>query len=63
MDATKDWAIANQFNPRQLCSQVHDQINLKLQGITAKEIRRLLGIGDRELIRDFSIQMFSSGIL
>ncbi|PZO39001.1 MAG: hypothetical protein DCF17_13780 [Shackletoniella antarctica] len=53
MDVARDWAIANQVNPRQLCPQAHDQINLKIQGMTAKEIRRLLGIGDRELIRDF----------
>ena len=53
MYTTRDWAVENKVNPRQLCAQVHDQINLKLQGLTSKEIRRLLEIGDRELIRDF----------
>lgn len=59
MDATRDWAIAKQVNPRQLCPHVHDQINIKLQGLTSKEIRRLLEIGNRELIRDF----FDTGVL
>lgn len=59
MDATRDWAFANKVNPRKLCAQVHDRINLKLQGLTSKEIRRLLEIGNRELIRDF----FDAGVL
>ncbi len=59
MNATRDWAIANQVNPRYLCPQIHDQINLQLQGLTSKEIRRLLEIEDRELIRDF----FDTGVL
>jgi len=53
MNVVKDYATRHNLNPRRLCSAVHDQMNLSLQGITAKEFRQLNDLPAKCYIRDY----------
>lgn len=53
MNVVKEYAKRHQMNPRRLCAEVHDQMNMSLQGISAKEFRRLNDLSATCYIRDY----------
>jgi len=53
MQIVVGYARRHQLNPRKLCSAVHDQMNISLQGITAKEFRKFNKLPTTCHIRDY----------
>jgi hypothetical protein len=52
MNAVVRYALENKLSPIKLCSQVHDQMNLRIQGLNAKQIKELNGLPLGKLLRD-----------
>lgn len=57
MNVVVDYASKNSLNPRQLCKEVHDQINIRIQGLKSKQIKQLGGLPLSELIRDYFVRV------
>lgn len=53
MDVVVVYALKNCVSPIKLCSEVHDLINKRIQGISSKDIKALHGLPLGVLIRDF----------
>lgn len=53
MDSVVEYAFKNKINAIKLCSQVHDQINIKIQGLNSKQIKKINSFSKTELIRDY----------
>jgi hypothetical protein len=53
MDVVVDYARRHGHSPRSLCPAVHEQMNLNLQGVTAREFRRLNNLPFNCYIRDY----------
>lgn len=53
MNVVKDYARKHGLNPRTLCSEVHDEMNKRIQGHKAKEIKLRGGLPLFDLMRDY----------
>jgi hypothetical protein len=53
MSAVIQWAVANNKSPITLCSQVHDVMNLRVQGHKSKQLKTLNGLPLGDLLRDY----------
>lgn len=53
MNAVVEYAAKNKLSPIKLCSQVHDTINERIQGLKSKQIKELNGLPLGDLIRDY----------
>ena len=53
MSAVIQWAVANNKSPITLCSQVHDAMNLRVQGHKSKQLKALNGLPLGDLLRDY----------
>jgi hypothetical protein len=53
MNAVVEYAVKNKLSPIKLCSQVHDTINERIQGLKSKEITELHELPLGDLIRDY----------
>lgn len=53
MNAVVEYAVKNKLSPIKLCSQVHDTINERIQGLKSKQITELHGLPLGDLIRDY----------
>lgn len=52
MALTAQWAEANGKSPQTICSDVHDAMNERIQGIKSKTIKNKTGLSMADLIRD-----------
>lgn len=53
MNVIVEYAVKNKLSPIKLCSQVHDAINERIQGLKSKQIKELNGLPLGDLIRDY----------
>lgn len=53
MSLVAKWAEDNAKSPRKVCSQVHDGMNERIQGIKSQVIKHRTGLSAGDLIRDY----------
>lgn len=53
MNQVARWAIGNGKNPQTSCSEVHDAMNERIQGLKSQAIKRRTGLSVSKLIRDY----------
>lgn len=53
MTVCSHWSFVNNVNGYELCAKVHDEMNFRIQGLPAKDIKKAWQLLRNQLIRDF----------